>query len=124
MHYLYQQEIIMATGKSEARIQQECWIWFNNTYPHLRGCLFAVPNGTATSSQQGKLMKETGTYRGVSDLLLMYQGRTTCLELKTLSGYQSVHQRDWQLTIEKQGFEYHIVRSLAEFQRIIKSIIS
>ena len=49
------------TYKSENRIQQECYMWFHNTYPEYRGLLFAVPNGGARSAIEGKLFKQTTT---------------------------------------------------------------
>lgn len=109
--------------KSENRIQQECYMWFTNTYPELRGCLFAVPNGGGRSAREGQLLKETGTYAGVSDMLLMYQSFTFCFELKNKFGVQSVKQKKWQAHIEKQGFKYFLVRSLDEFKKIVKEII-
>ena len=57
------------TYKSEDQIQHECYKWFHNTYPHLRGLLFAVPNGGARSALQGKIFKMTGVVAGVSDML-------------------------------------------------------
>lgn len=37
----------------EHRIQQACVRWFNLQYPHLRGRLFAVPNGGRRDVGQG-----------------------------------------------------------------------
>jgi hypothetical protein len=113
----------MKTYKSENRIQQECYMWFHNTYPHLRGCLFAVPNGGARSALEGKLFKMTGVVRGVSDMLLMVNGETTCFELKTEVGSQSVYQVAWQKQIESQGFKYFIIRDVNLFKQIVKSIL-
>ena len=108
---------------SEDRLQQECVMWFHNTYPRLRGCLFSVPNGGARSAREGKLLKQTGLYPGVADLLFMYQSRTLCLELKTEKGMQSDKQKAWQKTIKEQGFNYYIIRSLSLFQDVINSIV-
>lgn len=110
--------------KSEDRIQQECFMWFNNTYPHLRGCLFSVPNGGARSSQEGKLLKATGLWPGVSDLLFMLNGVTTCIEMKTPTGTQSTNQKIWAKQIRGVGFKYYIVRSTEEFKTIITNIIT
>jgi len=109
--------------KSEARIQQECFIWFWNKYPEYRKLLFAVPNGGARSTHEGKLLKQQGVVAGVSDMLFMIDGRCYCFELKTKIGVQSSRQKDWQYRVESQGFKYYIVRSLRLFQEIIESII-
>lgn len=109
--------------KSENEIQSECCVWFNNTYPHLRGLLFAVPNGGGRSSLEGKILKMTGVRRGVADLLFMYQGETYCIEMKTETGTQSNYQIEWQFMVEKHGFSYVILRSLNEFKKHIQSIV-
>lgn len=111
------------TYKSEDAIQSECYVWFNNTYKELRGCLFAVPNGGARSALQGKIFKMTGVYAGVSDMLFMHQGETYCIEMKNDFGEQSDKQVIWQKKIEKQLFKYFVIRDLATFQKLIKEII-
>lgn len=111
------------TYKSEDRIQQECFMWFHNTYPKYRGCLFAVPNGGARSAVQGKIFKMTGVVAGVSDMLLMINGITTCFELKNKFGSQSSKQKAWEHLIKREGFNYHIIRSLDEFKKIVINII-
>lgn len=110
------------TFKSENRIQQECVMWFNNTFPYLRGCLFAVPNGGTRTAREGKLLKETGVWAGVSDMLFMFNSKTTCFELKTIKGYQSDKQLAWEATMKKQGFDYYIIRDLDEFKYHILNI--
>lgn len=113
----------MAAIKSEDAIQSECYVWFNNTYKKLRGCLFAVPNGGARSALQGKIFKMTGVFAGVSDMILLYNGSAYLFELKNERGSQSDKQIAWQKTMEEQGFSYFIIRDLNLFQQIIKSII-
>lgn len=109
--------------KSEDSIQSECYVWFNNTYKELRGCLFAVPNGGARSALQGKIFKMTGVYAGVSDMLFMYKGKTYCFEFKNEIGKQSDKQIAWQKIIENQGFNYMIIRNIDLFKEIINSIL-
>lgn len=110
--------------QSENALQQQCYMWFNNTYPQYRGCLFAVPNGGARSGIEGKLFKETGLVPGVSDMLLMISGYTYCIEMKTIIGFQSENQIKWQKTIERNGFKYYIVRTLEEFKTIVIPIMN
>ena len=111
-------------SKSENRIQQECHIWFWNKYPEHRKLLFAVPNGGARSVQEGKLLKMTGVIAGVSDMILLVNGTAYCFELKTETGTQSKLQKDWQKRVNKQGFDYYIVRSLSEFKYYIEKIMN
>ena len=111
------------TYKSENRIQQECCIWFHNTYPLYRGLLFAVPNGGARSVIEGKLFKMTGVISGVSDMLLMVDTVTYCFELKNKFGEQSNNQRKWQRLVQREGFKYYLVRNLETFQAIVIPIM-
>lgn len=110
--------------KSEDQIQFECYMWFHNQFPELRGLLFAVPNGGARSALQGKIFKMTGVVAGVSDMLFMHKGKTYCFELKNKFGTQSDKQKWWQSIVQVEGFNYHIVRSLDEFKNHINRIIN
>jgi hypothetical protein len=112
-------------GQSEEALQQKCCFWFHNTYPNLRGLLFAVPNGGARSAKEGKALKLTGVVSGVSDLILLYKQKAYMIELKTMqkNSKQSVNQLIWAEKVKEQGFNYNLVRSLDEFQELIKTII-
>jgi elongation factor P hydroxylase len=109
---------------SEDRIQQLSYQWFHNNYPMYRGLLFHVPNGGSRNAREGAKFKTMGVRPGVADFLFMLQGVTYNIELKTLTGKQSKHQLDWQRLVEQQGFKYFVVRSLSEFQELIKTIIT
>lgn len=111
------------TYKSENRIQQECVIHFHNTYPKLRGLLFAVPNGGARSIMEGLLLKKTGVVAGVSDMIFLYKGSAYLFELKTENGYQSDKQINWQKLVQEQGFKYFLIRDVELFATILKTII-
>lgn len=108
---------------SEDRLQQECVMWFNNEYPHLRGLLFSVPNGGKRDRREAALLKSTGLYPGVADLVFLYRRQTYFLELKTEKGVQSTVQKDWQSKVKEHGFNYYIIRRTLEFRYAIKSII-
>ena len=109
--------------KSEERIQQECYNWFWNTYPNLRGLLFHVPNGGARSIQEGKMFKKIGVVAGVSDLIFLYKGNAYLFELKNEIGRQSEKQLAWQSKVTQQGFYYYIIRDLEKFKKEINLII-
>lgn len=109
--------------KTENRIQQECIIHFHNKYPKLRGCLFAVPNGGARSIREGLLLKQTGVYPGVSDLILLYKEQAWLFELKTEVGHQSKKQKAWEKLMKEQGFEYFLIRDKSLFEEILETII-
>ena len=49
--------------------------------------------------------------KGVSDLILLYRGKTYFLEVKSLEGKQSEDQKKFQANVEANGCPYHIIRS-------------
>ena len=108
--------------KSEARIQQEIVMFFNNEYPELRGCL-CYNNNNSVGGLRGKLNKFLGVVKGRSDMVLYYKGFSVMIELKTEKGRQSDSQRAWQYLMINQGFRYYIIRSLEEFKELITKII-
>lgn len=109
---------------SEDALQQMCYMWFHNTYPHLRGLLFHVPNGGSRNPREGMKFKQIGVVAGVSDLLFLFNGKCFCLELKTEKGRQSAKQLNWQKLVEKNNFTYFVVRDLLTFQSTVKNIIA
>lgn len=109
---------------SEDRLQQECFLWFWNSYPAYRGLLFHVPNGGLRNSREAAKLKSMGLMRGVSDFIFLFRSKAYFIELKEESkGRQSKEQRDWQLIVEANGFEYSVCRSLEQFKEIILSKI-
>lgn len=109
-------------AQSEAAFQQECRIWFHNTYPELRGLLFHVRNNSA-SKREGKYWQELGVIPGVSDFIFLYGCKAHCIELKTPTGYQSPEQIEWEQKVYEQGIDYYIINSIAKFKNLIIKII-
>ena len=102
---------------SEDKLQAECFQWFYNTYPHLRGLLYAVPNGGNRNIKEATKLKATGVVRGIPDMQAHYKGKTMFFELKTpKKGYLSKDQIKIHRKLELQGFEVHIVRALVQFK--------
>lgn len=108
---------------SEDRLQQECYMWFHNSFPELRGLLFHVPNGGSRNAIEGKKFKAIGVVAGVADLLFLYKGQTYFLELKTQTGTQSKVQRNWQEKVQNHYFNYFIIRSKSVFCALINEIV-
>ena len=103
---------------SEDKIHQDCYVWFHNTYPHLRGLLCYNLNNSK-NRVDGARNKAKGLIAGRSDLVLYYSGKAYMIEMKTPDGDQEPAQKIWEQKITAQGFQYHICRSLAEFQTLI-----
>jgi len=104
--------------KSEAKIQQEIVIWFNNNYclkTHIPRCsIFSVPNEGKNAREQ-MYKKTLGMKTGVSDLIVLIPNKCIFVEIKTDIGKQSEKQKDFQYLVERLGFDYLVVRSLEEF---------
>ena len=106
----------------EHRIQCACVKWFRYQYPKYAKLLYAVPNGSRRDAITGKLLKDEGVIRGVSDMNLdvanqFYHGLR--IEMKTPKGVQSKEQREFQFEVEKQGFKYVVCRSLSDFIKAV-----
>jgi hypothetical protein len=108
---------------SEAKIQQDCLIWFNNNYclkSHEPRCMmFSIPNEGENAWEMQK-KKNTGLLRGASDTIVLIPGIPLFMECKTNIGVQSPSQKEFQERVESLGFKYYIFRSLEQFQTIIK----
>jgi hypothetical protein len=104
---------------TELRIQQECYVFFHNTYPQYRGLFFRIKN-EGHNRISGAIGKATGIIPGVSDSCLLLPGHpATFIEFKTEKGKQSDVQIAWQYIVEHAGFSYFIIRNLKEFKDLL-----
>ena len=100
---------------SELKLQSDIFQYHWNNYPHERGLLFHV-NNKARNAIEGNKMKAMGVVSGVSDLIYLKPGgKPLLLELKFEDGLQSKEQKSWQIRTQAAGYEYKIIRSLADF---------
>jgi len=107
---------------SEDKIHQDCYVWFHNTYPHLRGLLCYNLNNSKNKID-GSRNKAKGLQPGRSDLVFYYSSTAYMIEMKTPDGSQDPAQKVWEAKIREQGFDYYICRSLTEFQSLIFAIL-
>lgn len=108
---------------SEGKIQSECYIWFHNTYPEHRGRLYAI-NNNSHNAIKGSFNKAMGVVSGVSDMhFILPEGRILFIEMKDAKGVQSEAQKKWQATAEGLGHKYVIIRTLKDFQELIKNLL-
>jgi hypothetical protein len=106
----------------EDKLQKACYRWFYFQYPKLRG-LLCYNLGNSRNPIDGRRNKEMGLQKGRSDMSLYANGTAYFFEFKTIKGVQSPDQKAWQAKVTDQGFQYHIVRSFADFQQKILSIL-
>ena len=108
---------------SEDRLQQECYMWFHNTYFMYRGLLFHVPNGGTRNAREGAKFKTMGVVKGVSDFIFLWKGDTFFIELKVEGGRQSDDQKRWEVLVKGERFDYFVVWTFVEFKDLITKII-
>jgi len=116
--------------RAEHQIQKSCVTWFGYQYPHLKLCLFSVPNGfwvkgaSRLNLQMAMVyLKDEGLQTGVPDLVLMYNGKAYGIELKTNTGTLSDKQVKVHEAWKKQGIDTFIVRTFEEFKELIENIV-
>ena len=61
----------------------------------------------------------TGLLSGVSDLIVILDGRVLFVEVKNEKGKQSEKQIKFESQVESLGYKYHLIRTLEEFKRIL-----
>lgn len=110
--------------KTEARIQQELVIWFRNKFGlkhhNPKYLIFSVPN-ESESKTENIYKKSIGLLSGVSDLIVVLNGKIIFVEVKTETGTQSEKQKEFQKDVENLKFNYYIIRSKDEFINLINN---
>ena len=111
------------TSTSEAQLQARCFQWAHNTYPQLRGLLFAVPNGGTRHAREAMTLKATGVVPGIPDMVCLYGGKPVGLEFKADKGRTSKDQERIHQVWQGAGIEVYLVKDEQTFQTLIKQIV-
>jgi len=111
-----------AQPESEERIQSQAFQWAWNAYPSTRGLLCYNLNNSRNRID-GARNRALGLQPGRADMVLYWRATATFFEFKTPTGTQQPVQLDWQGKVQAQGFRYHIVRSVQDFQTLFNSIM-
>lgn len=111
-------------AKSEEAIQSECFRYINSKYPATRGCLFAVPNGGKRGKREAATMKGTGTVPGIEDMIFVWCGTTTFIEMKRPGEKPSPEQRAIHATHRAHGFRVEVCDNKPHFTSIIEGIMN
>ena len=107
----------------EWELQKECFAWYKNEYPaHSKLLCYNMNN--ANSHIEGNKYKSIGLQAGRSDMVLYYNGTATMIEFKIDNNEQSQSQKDWELAVKIQGFEYYVIRNFGQFQVLIGWVIN
>ena len=113
---------------TESQLQQQI-ISFLSTYSRRYNFIFfSVPNESlmtalmafrvdkVTSAKLVSHFKKMGMTSGVSDLIILQDGKAYCFELKTETGKQSKEQILFQKNAENTQIKYAVIRSLKQMQ--------
>jgi hypothetical protein len=105
---------------SEDRIQQQCVMWYTNTYcltsHNPRNIIYHVPN------QNQQRLTKIGVLGGVADLVLIHNAEHVYIEMKDHKGKPSESQLDFKERVESHGYKWFLCRSLESFKEIIKKL--
>jgi len=108
------------SSREESLIQSKIVEWFRNNYclkhHKPRYDIFSVPNEATYKNNQYKAM---GVRNGVSDLVIVLNNKVLFIELKDGNNQQSTHQTDFEHVVKELNHEYHLIRSLEQFQKLI-----
>ena len=116
---------------SESKIQQNICTYLS-MIAHQTGIVyFSVPNELYGAGKSKKKLtgpeygminkyKSMGLLPGVSDLIIIWQGKAFCMEVKTATGKQSSDQILFESNIVKAGGKYEVVRGIDDTQRVLK----
>lgn len=112
--------------ETEDKLQADCFQWFHNTYKHLRGLLYHVPNGEKRDPITANLLKAKGVVAGIPDLVFHYRARTYFIELKRPDGkgVLSAAQKNIHKVLDQQRFIVWVVDDFRAFQQLIENIIN
>ena len=104
--------------QTEGRLQQTIFTRHWNQHPKERRMLFAI-NNNSVNRIKGAQMKSIGVVSGVSDMIYLNPrtGQPQFLELKLPHGRQSPNQIEFQSIVESMGFEYHIIKTIEDFNK-------
>ena len=73
---------------------------------------FHVPNGGYRSPLEAAIMKGLGVVAGVPDMIIIYDGKTYGLELKSKRGRVTGHQSDVMRQMERAGAHCAVAHSI------------
>jgi hypothetical protein len=110
----------------EDSIQIACVTWFSLQYRELSRLLHHSPNGGKRNAREAKRFKDMGTRPGFPDLVLLYPASgysLLAIEMKSPSGTQSEHQKEYQRLMEATGAKYVVCRSFDAFRKEIREYL-
>ena len=122
---------ITNNNQSEEQLQAQCYQWFHNSFPALRGLLFHIPNGGTRSMREGAAFKAIGVIAGIPDLMLCvptHPNNTRChalfIEMKAQGGKLSEAQGKAHERLRNAGYEVVTVNNFSDFEKLVRNWVS
>ena len=101
--------------------------WFDATYPHLKGRIFAIPNGGSRHKVEAMRLKMEGVRAGVPDLFLPIAANGKhglFIEMKRSKGGRlSPQQHDWLAYLSGADYQAHCCAGFDEASACIVSYL-
>jgi hypothetical protein len=112
-------KIIRSKSNKEELLQKECVKIFRLCKPIQEKYFLYMNHNNGKSKIDGRRLKEMGLMPGVSDLTYLSKTGPIFIELKVGANKQTKVQEEWQNAVERLGYKYFIVSSVAEFCKIV-----
>ena len=109
--------LLKCRKKTEHDSQKSIVEYFRKEFPEY--IIFSTNNEACYKRKT--YFTEAGMLNGLADLVIVLPNKIIFVELKTNKGVQSKSQKEFEDKIKSLGYDYYILRSLAEFQELIKS---
>lgn len=126
---------IQSNSLSEEQLQAQCYQWFHNQFPALRGLLFHIPNGGSRTEREGAKFKAIGVVSGIPDLMLavpatdgsqmsmMRRIHGLFIEMKADKGKLSEAQIKSHKRLSNAGYDVVVCNSFDAFKELIMGYI-
>ena len=112
---------IATMKRQEDHIQAQIVKWWHENYPARRADLFHVPNEAKRTPQEAGRMAALGLMPGVPDLIVhLGYNHFVPIEVKAPAGKLSEAQKNMAKFWRERGTIIHVVRSVQEFEEIIR----
>ena len=106
---------------SHDQLQSECYQWFRGEFRTQKRLMHANI-GNSKNKVQGNQRKAIGVVAGVLDLEYFRKGTLYFFDIKVDKDKLSDNQLDFIAKIEAEGAKCYEIRSLEQFQTIIREI--
>ena len=99
----------------ERDLQEKCVYYVRKN--HKNWLVFSVPNEFARG--EAPEARRMGMLKGASDLIVVKPDQIFFIEFKSDIGTQTVEQKRFEAKVQKNGFNYYIIRDFNTFKNVV-----